>query len=1162
MSKKTQDLNNLNQNNEFDSSNVKRTEKIVKKPFDVLNKATKDEFSSIKEGVDYYKRETQIEGVSQEYKDTVNQIKDFQQETSPQAIRDNEIYKNYEDERTAIHLKTSEQTSDSLRESHISMHESKENLEVQGLKTSTEDSLRNPTSLTNNSLRSSLYEDTTGYGENDYNKLSLENHDNSHLKIGIQDGRREQIDSSHFGLKTSFDSQSNKKQDGPKTELHEKTNSSTQSPIGQGRLSTSLNENNVEVEGTIIGNVNKVQLQNEETLSELGQESVYGTQSNNPNETIGSLSTNVDGSQQSILIIDEMGNEVELKVGDAILLSNGSIIGMDIDDNGDLIVFTNFFNNDNVAGSGNVLDKNSDGFVANGMTLKTSILEDVNSLNVSDIIGSDGQRIITVDMSENQAGINALATSIKGNNLSDDLKLNMNGEQATKMKLKTGGYIGAVLIVRGATFAMNKLVSLSSLLVEGMGTDKAEAEFAVEKLTGILDGKAKKGVNKASKPIAKTAFKQSRRIIAKLNAKTHATNILKKIMMKTKPTASLYKMGSAVVSKFKVFGKTMGRFGKVFKFFIKKLKKYAVIVVAILLITGGMALAAGSIINGITSVFGFLFPTDQKEELYSNFANYITEINDIVSGYNNQFLSNENHVLPLHNVSIKESDVNKQLGGKDYAHLSGDVTKKTSSVYQTSNQGMYEYGKDYLTIDSQGNPVIQQSIQDDSIFSGELNGVNWKAFLSCTQVYSGLSEKMTTSNGAEINETSFESFNVKNPRPYGQFKNTWSNLNIANSKRFVDPFVTVSVKAYYTDGKTKKDNDIQNNNDVGDKWYTTQLNKREGYFKHKEILNKYNEEYKKYQDDQIEWIKRRDIIKTKKYYQMLYEQYLTLNNQTWLTKYNTYEKYYNDVMAGKIEGPKVEKPAKPTCNDTKHKATYNQMVEEQAKPPVETITHHYKMTFQLADRSDHSLPIYQDWFKYNMYQDNPDGSTALRILTENEQEMLDMLYQSDSIFSQFDENIQTILQKAPGGLIDPLDVVVTGDSEIGVKIAQNAADKGGARYWWGASGPRFFDCSGLVYYCYNQAGVNIERSTANVYGHSGIEVKRNDLQAGDVISIGSSHSNYTHIGIYAGNGQVIHAGGGDSSTHGDNPRACVKVTTLERFIGEKGRPCHAFRRLY
>ncbi|MDF3288552.1 C40 family peptidase [Streptomyces silvisoli] len=77
----------------------------------------------------------------------------------------------------------------------------------------------------------------------------------------------------------------------------------------------------------------------------------------------------------------------------------------------------------------------------------------------------------------------------------------------------------------------------------------------------------------------------------------------------------------------------------------------------------------------------------------------------------------------------------------------------------------------------------------------------------------------------------------------------------------------------------------------------------------------------------------------------------------------------------------------------------------------------------------------------------------------------------------------------------------------------------GAPYQWGGTGPSTFDCSGLTSWAYAQAGVSIPRTTwdqANIGPHLSMD----QLQPGDlVLFFGDLH----HVGLYAGNGMVLHA---------------------------------------
>ena len=82
-----------------------------------------------------------------------------------------------------------------------------------------------------------------------------------------------------------------------------------------------------------------------------------------------------------------------------------------------------------------------------------------------------------------------------------------------------------------------------------------------------------------------------------------------------------------------------------------------------------------------------------------------------------------------------------------------------------------------------------------------------------------------------------------------------------------------------------------------------------------------------------------------------------------------------------------------------------------------------------------------------------------------------------------------------------------------------ALSKLGSPYSWGATGPSAFDCSGLMYWAYQQQGKTIPRtSQAQLAG--GTSVALSDLQPGDIIGY---YPGTTHVGMYIGNGQVVHA---------------------------------------
>lgn len=102
--------------------------------------------------------------------------------------------------------------------------------------------------------------------------------------------------------------------------------------------------------------------------------------------------------------------------------------------------------------------------------------------------------------------------------------------------------------------------------------------------------------------------------------------------------------------------------------------------------------------------------------------------------------------------------------------------------------------------------------------------------------------------------------------------------------------------------------------------------------------------------------------------------------------------------------------------------------------------------------------------------------------------------------------------------------------------AQQAVDaalsKLGSPYVWGATGPSSFDCSGLITWAYQQAGISLPRSSS-AQSKQGQSVSRDELQPGDLVFF---YQPVSHVGIYIGNGKMVNA-----PTSGD----VVKVSPLQ-----------------
>lgn len=124
-------------------------------------------------------------------------------------------------------------------------------------------------------------------------------------------------------------------------------------------------------------------------------------------------------------------------------------------------------------------------------------------------------------------------------------------------------------------------------------------------------------------------------------------------------------------------------------------------------------------------------------------------------------------------------------------------------------------------------------------------------------------------------------------------------------------------------------------------------------------------------------------------------------------------------------------------------------------------------------------------------------------------------------------------------------------SSFGQQVVDTAMQYLGYAYVYGGNSPsKGFDCSGLTQYVYKQFGYSLNRSAAGQLDN-GTSVSKDNLQLGDLVFFGDTYASSaaaTHVGIYIGNGQFLHA-----SHTGDY----VKITDLDmdyyavRYVGAR-----------
>ncbi|MFD3327687.1 NlpC/P60 family protein [Streptomyces sp. NPDC058701] len=107
-----------------------------------------------------------------------------------------------------------------------------------------------------------------------------------------------------------------------------------------------------------------------------------------------------------------------------------------------------------------------------------------------------------------------------------------------------------------------------------------------------------------------------------------------------------------------------------------------------------------------------------------------------------------------------------------------------------------------------------------------------------------------------------------------------------------------------------------------------------------------------------------------------------------------------------------------------------------------------------------------------------------------------------------------------------------GDGSRAARAVAFAYGAIGKPYVWGATGPGSFDCSGLTQAAWKSAGVALPRTTYTQI-NAGRRVSRDQLAPGDLVFF---YSGITHVGMYIGNGQMIHA---------PRPGSTVRVAPLD-----------------
>ena len=142
----------------------------------------------------------------------------------------------------------------------------------------------------------------------------------------------------------------------------------------------------------------------------------------------------------------------------------------------------------------------------------------------------------------------------------------------------------------------------------------------------------------------------------------------------------------------------------------------------------------------------------------------------------------------------------------------------------------------------------------------------------------------------------------------------------------------------------------------------------------------------------------------------------------------------------------------------------------------------------------------------------------------------------------------------PNGLVDQttyeallgraMPEVSRGTNAVARRIIETSMQYMGVPYIFGGSTPSGFDCSGYVQYVFAQCGVSIPR-TADYQYYAGTPIPTEDLRPGDCVFFSTYLPGPSHVGIYLGDGNFIHA----SSSRGVTTDTLSRSYWVQTFLG-------------
>ena len=178
------------------------------------------------------------------------------------------------------------------------------------------------------------------------------------------------------------------------------------------------------------------------------------------------------------------------------------------------------------------------------------------------------------------------------------------------------------------------------------------------------------------------------------------------------------------------------------------------------------------------------------------------------------------------------------------------------------------------------------------------------------------------------------------------------------------------------------------------------------------------------------------------------------------------------------------------------------------------------------------------WASADLKKAQAEQKEQQQVIAERKAEIEKFVSQQQALVERFEDEYQEALQRereearraaaaaaaaeaSDGGGGGGTGNAPAPSSAAGIAV-QTALAQVGKPYQWGGSGPDSFDCSGLTSYAWNKAGVYLPHSSASQYA-SLPHISSSDLQPGDLVFYAANGSTVSHVAMYIGGNQIVHA---------------------------------------